>query len=90
MKMNEKHLKKWETIRERGVVRFVLLRGVLAWGFPMFLVMTFVVNRTSLENVSRISYSAVIWVIGGTCFGMWMWRASEKTYQTNLSRSVSE
>jgi hypothetical protein len=40
-----KDLKKWGISRENGKKKFILVSGVLSWGMPMFIVMTFFVNR---------------------------------------------
>ena len=88
--MNQKHITKWETTREKGIIRFVIFRGVLAWGLPMFLIMTFFVNRGSMESVTRLSFSALIYGIGGIFFGLWMWKASEKAFQSAMNRNGSE
>ena len=83
--MNEtmpKNLQKWEVTRQKGKKRFVLQTGVLAWGVPMFFVMTFVVDRQPDKPFSAgmIAVSAVIWAIGGACFGWLMWAMSERKY----------
>jgi len=80
-------LQKWEVTRQKGKKRFVLQTGVLAWGVPMFLVMTFVVNRQPDKPYSAgmIAVSAVIWAIGGACFGWAMWAIGERKYQKFLA-----
>ena len=83
-----KALKRWESTRQQGKLKFILLSGVLAWGMPMFFVMTFVVNRPSDHREQPwwlILVSAVIWAVGGACFGFTMWTISEKRYQKYLA-----
>ena len=65
-----------------------LLTGVLAWGLPMFVIMTFVVSRKNWREHTpvEIAASAVLWVIGGACFGWWVWRSSEKKYWAYLEQ----
>ena len=41
-------IQRWERIRARGMRRYVLVHGVLLYGLPLFLVMTFVVHRELL------------------------------------------
>ena len=88
--MNEKHIRNWKVTREKGVVRFILLRGLLAWGLPMFLIMTFLVNKTRLEDVAQLASAAVVWSIGGLIFGGWMWTASEKRFRQQSNGDSTE
>lgn len=84
-------LRKWETTRQKGRTQFVLLYGVLAWGLPMFVVMTFFLNRQRDKPISSgmILISVVIWAIGGACFGLAMWAISERKYQKYLASKES-
>jgi hypothetical protein len=75
-----KEFQRWGKIRHKGKSRFIVLTGVLAWGIPMFLLMTFVVNRKKWHAPAEIAGRAVTWVIGGACFGWWIWRSSERNY----------
>jgi hypothetical protein len=94
--MNEpmpKDLQKWEVTRQMGKIRFILQTGVLAWGIPMFVVMTFFVNRQPDRPLTPnlIAISAVIWALGGACFGWMIWLLSERKYQKHLaSRKPTE
>src|SRR3954453_5719895 len=85
-------ISKWETTRKKGRTHFILLHGVLAWGVPMFVVMTFFVNRQRDTTLSfrMLLISAVIWTIGGACFGLAIWTFSEKRYQKYLAAKVSK
>jgi hypothetical protein len=78
-----KDIKKWETMRQKGKTKFILLNGVVAWGIPMFVIMTFVINRERARTKPAwlLLVSAVIWAIGGACFGLAIWTISEKKYQ---------
>ena len=82
-----KQLKKWEVSRQKGKKKFILQTGVLLWGLPMFVVMTFVVNRQPERAHSpwMMLVSAVVWAIGGACFGWAMWNLSENKYQKYLA-----
>ena len=84
-------LKRWDETRKRGRARYILTTGVLAWGIPMFVVMTFVVNRRSdgPPSPAMIAFSAVLWACGGGLFGAAMWRYWEKRYQQFLTSQSS-
>jgi len=77
------NLQKWESVRLKGKMRFILITGVLLWGLPMFVFMTFVVDRWKgrVHTSSDIVSGAIIWLIAGALFGWTMWAASERKYQ---------
>jgi hypothetical protein len=85
-------LAKWEAVRARGRARFVLQRGVLAWGLPMFLIMTFVVNRPGanalLSPRNYVIFSAFLWAGAGALFGLALWWQGERKYKKSLQTSV--
>ena len=80
-------LKKWEGTRQQGIAKFILQTGVLAWGLPMFAVMTFLVNRRAGEvrSPQMILVAAVIWALGGALFGWVTWTITERKYQKYLA-----
>jgi len=81
------HIRKWEETRQKGKLRFIFLQGVVAWGVPMFIVMTFVLNRERAKTDPPWMFlaSAVIWACGGACFGLAMWTISERRYQKYIA-----
>jgi hypothetical protein len=90
--MTEK-VAKWESVRARGRTRFVLQRGVLGWGLPMFVIMTFVVNRHGpnalLSPRNYVIFSAFLWAGAGALFGLAMWGQGERKYKKSLAASES-
>jgi|TARA_B110000914_G_C15418120_1_gene425213 hypothetical protein len=80
---------KWLKTRELGYLRFVLQYGVVYWGVPMFLFMTFIVFRLFENRFSfgLLSIHVQIWVVAGAAFGISNWSHSEKkTYEHWTSR----
>jgi hypothetical protein len=80
-----KWIQRWEKQRAGGRGRFILLTGLLGYGLPMFIVMTFFVNRRVL-NARSILVGAVLWPVGGLVFGALMWWASERRYAKHLEK----
>ncbi len=76
--MKPQQLEKWRVIRGKGKQRFVLM-NILAYGLPMFILMTFVFRRGEI-NAAFIAVSAIIWAIGGAIFGAVMWYFQERQY----------
>jgi len=73
-------LEKWKATREKGMLRYVLVTGVLSYGLTMFVAMTFFVHRDDLSAKS-IAISAVIWTLGGAVFGTTMWLFMERQFR---------
>jgi hypothetical protein len=71
---------KWGRTRAKGKLDYVLKAGVLSYGLPMFLIMTFFVNRSRLSP-KFISISALLWLLGGVLFGVAMWHVQESRFK---------
>ena len=78
--MKTKGMRNWEKTRAGGMMRFVLLRGVLSYGLTMFIVMTFIVHRGDL-SARFIAISAGLWLVGGATFGALAWVLMERIYR---------
>ena len=85
--MKPEEMARWEKVRALGMWRYVLLYGVIAWGAPMFVLMTFVVNPFPTFP-ELIWISAGIWAIGGALFGTTMWWFAERRYRKALASRV--
>ncbi|GAB1597148.1 hypothetical protein [Lysobacter claricitrinus] len=78
--MTVEKLEAWRATRQKGRLRYVLVNGLLAYGVPMFVVMTFFAHRADLSK-SFIAISAVAWSIGGLLSGACTWWLHERNYQ---------
>ena len=85
-------IQRWEATRKKGKVNYVLVNGLLAWGLPMFVIMTFFVMRKRDEplRLDLVAVSAALWTLGGLGFGLAIWTISEKKYQKYFRESQSE
>tara|TARA_Y100000034_G_C6537675_1_gene231856 strand:- start:95 stop:364 length:270 start_codon:yes stop_codon:yes gene_type:complete len=89
--VKDKQFVKWQQTMAKGQARFVLLHGVIGWGFPMFVFMTFFFGDHTLASISttQLLTSLVIWGIGGLGFGVLMWRFSVSAYNKELKKRQS-
>ena len=87
-----KSLRHWQITREKGKMKFILQNGILAWGLPMFIVMTFVVNRGQGRPLTPLdlAINVAIWTICGAGFGWVVWTTSEQKYQKFMEQGERE
>jgi hypothetical protein len=82
----------WAEERQQGFSRFVLKRGLLAWGVPMFILM--VVGPTFLKGEPVTSKglltSMAIWAVAGCAFGVSMWLVHQAHERDRVQRSARE
>ena len=80
-------LAKWNSIRAKGKTRFILIRGVLLWGFPM-LVFTSYISKPFINGFlspgALMHY--VTWLFAGVIFGVFMWYVSERKFKRESSK----
>lgn len=83
------NLQRWEKTRQKGKTKFMLQNGLLAWGLPMFIVVTFVVSRIQRHQLTPalIVADAFIWALAGLIYGWAIWRVTEKKYQKFIAQS---
>lgn len=81
MRLSER--RKWQRTREKGVLQYVLLNGVLLFGVPMFLFVTFVLRHDRMP----IWESAVLWSVTGIVYRVAMWVINERRYRRAVAES---
>lgn len=85
MLMKEKEFETWQTTRQQGKFKFILIRGLLSWGIPMFVIMTFIFNRSEREFTTLyLVVNAAIWGVAGIAFGALMWHITENRFNREL------
>lgn len=73
---------------DMGKTKFILLRGVLGWGVPMFVVLTVLpafravpwFPFVAVNPTLAVPLGAVIWLGGGCFLGAWLWKTIERRY----------
>lgn len=85
---DDKARQDWEAVRRQGALRFILKRGVLAWGVPMFLVMHVLpsIAKGSPPSLWALAANVAIWAVAGAGFGATMWWWSEAQHRKRATR----
>lgn len=80
---------KWEAQRKGGAMRFIVVRGVLAWGGPMLIAMYIVpaLMKSQSFTIAGVVFNLVLWATAGAAFGASIWYASESNYRKLKQRS---
>jgi predicted lysophospholipase L1 biosynthesis ABC-type transport system permease subunit len=73
-------IQRWERTRAEGLARYILVHGIVLYGLPMFVLMTFVVHRQRL-SLAFVLASGLLWAIGGALFGWMVWHVRERMYR---------
>jgi hypothetical protein len=84
----ETHMKaseweRWARTRAQGISRYVLFSGVLAYGLPMFVIMTFLIPHPKFTKPE----SAILWLLTGAGYGIAMWLMQEYRYRKAKPKS---
>lgn len=76
-------ISRWETQRKVGAIRFIAMRGVLAWGGPMLLAMHLVPTLMKGQGftVEDTLFNVGLWAFAGAGFGALIWYTSEAHYR---------
>jgi hypothetical protein len=86
---DKQSIAKWEAQRKVGALRFIAVRGVLAWGGPMLLAMHLVPTFMKGQSFSLEStlFNVGLWACAGASFGAAIWYSSEANYRKLKKRS---
>jgi len=68
-KLTPKQIEQYHTSREKGFLRFVLVRGILMWGVPMAIFMLVFKTYVQKEN-PNVGFTIILWLIMGILFGV--------------------
>lgn len=85
-------MKKWEDTRTMGKMKYVLLKGTIAWTVltgGIFVILTLITNKF-LINTEILMYFLNMFLVFlglGTLFGVFSWHLSERKYQTFIKNN---
>ena len=77
--MKQEQLEAWRRDRAKGMLNYILIKGVLSYGLAMFIAMTLM--RYKEMTLPLIGIYAIVWAIGGLLFGLLMWFVQERQYR---------
>jgi hypothetical protein len=81
MSRNAEHwFERWSRTREQGVWRFVVVRGLLAFGLP-FAALTSLLDFYLDDRTFHVGLFAMRAVVGGLTFGALGWRLNERRFR---------
>jgi hypothetical protein len=77
-----KNWSKWEATRSKGLLRFVLLSGVLGWGVSVAIVYSLVMWAVfpHLQPGPLLARSLIIFPAAGVLWGLAVWFWTERQY----------
>ena len=81
--MQAKEFDRWAKVREQGMLRYVVRSGVVFYGLPMFLIMTYLIPHPRLST----GQSAALWLVAGAGYGIAMWLVQERRFRKAAGRS---
>jgi hypothetical protein len=90
--MPSKFMKRWEKIRAKGRIRFILLNGVIYFGGWMFIFTRFIFPSIAEYLFGwKMSYlpmyeSLILWLLMGLLWGISTWWLNEKSYLQEIDK----
>ena len=84
--MKTERLEKWKQVRSKGFARYVLAKGVLMCGLPLFLVMYFLMQHHGID-VEFAGLSLLLSSLGGAVVGIAMWVVQERLFRNAVNTS---
>jgi hypothetical protein len=78
-------LSKWERIRQRGKWRFVVLRGVVAFGGLLFILWS-VISYGAGFRFQFLAMHVVVSLLAGLVMGLLAWHRTERAYRRQTGR----
>jgi hypothetical protein len=82
MEQHTDGMHRWKTVRQNGILHFVLFRGILFYGGLMFIAsLLWLAYNGSLLNWSLVISAGLLWLIIGGAYGLIRWTLSERTFK---------
>jgi uncharacterized protein YacL len=80
--MNLKQMKHWEKTISKGKLRFILIDGLLTWGFCVGILIKIIVNwfEGKPNSILDLVIRFIMFSILGCLFALRMWKKQERKY----------
>lgn len=81
---------KWDQVRSKGMLRFVIVQGSLGWGLGSAVIFCLIMWLTSDMDIARLGPLALVaFPLGGLLWGAAMWWIMERQYARHARRHGS-
>lgn len=86
------NISKWTKIREKGILRYILINWLLIWSLPVAIISSIVGEFFDYKNInfsnfiSRLLGISIIFIISGVILGIYYWNKQEKIWKRNNRR----
>jgi hypothetical protein len=74
----------WSKVRDKGIWRFVFIKGLLGYGGLMFvftaLLSPYIRHSTEMLSPDRLAMNAAIWAVAGLAWGAITWHVCERAF----------
>ena len=85
--MKELQARQWQKSRAKGFQSYVLKRGILGWGVPMYVVFGLLRwMRHPEDTIHALVWGVPLWLSGGIVFGVATWYFSDRQYREYVSK----
>lgn len=79
---------RWERIRAKGPIHFVIVYGVLAWGIGTALLFSLFMSLIAGWDLTRLLLALLLFPLGGFIWGGVTWVVSERRHNRTTNRAV--
>lgn len=83
--MQEREFDRWGKTREKGIRKYVLVDGALAWGIGMFVLMKFFLPHQRISDLE----AAIMWPAAGAAAYLVRWFFEEHRYRKEGARRAA-
>ena len=85
-----KSIKWWALTREKGKPHYILIHGVLLFGLPMLVFMSFLTNPFANGLFSGVALvHCGVWLVVGGIYGLIMWHYFERKFAKKKAKHDS-
>ena len=91
---SEKRHKAWASTRAKGLGRFVIVNGLIAWGAPMFLIMGVAPAVLGFPYRAHVTphywvWPPLLWFVASLIYAFGTWSFAERSFRKHEARCVT-
>ena len=85
---DQNSISKWERQKQEGIVKFVLIEGVVKWGvFSTLIFLSMLITGKELGQ-EEIVTTCLIWLVASIIYGFSLWHGTSLAHNEHLKASM--